>query len=174
MAELSVREAAGLPSGPRWPQLDQFPPYLFHLITSRLNSRLLERMRPHGVTVPRWRVLMVLMNEDGLAVGELVRLTLIPQSALSRVIDQMERDTLVVRQAAQHDNRVVKVHLTDHGRQVYWKIAPAAEEHAKDTLRSFDARERQQLVSYLHQVLVNLEGPAGSCDPEPDGDERRI
>ncbi len=144
--------------GARALELEQFPPYLFHLITSRLNARLLERMRPYGVTVQRWRVLMVLMENDCLAVGALMRLTLIAQSALSRVVDQMERDALVVRQASRHDSRVVHVHLTDHGREVYWKIAPAAEQHADDILRSFDPRERSQLMAYLRQVLANLDG----------------
>lgn len=139
--------------------LDQFPPYLFHLITSHLNNRLLERMRPHGVTVHRWRVLMVLMNDDGQTMTELVRLTLIAQSALSRVVDQMERDGLVTRRTAPHDNRVVEVHLTSHGRDMYCKIAPNAQRHATEILAGLDAKEQEQLFKLLRRVLdtVSLE-----------------
>lgn len=137
-------------------ELDQFPPYLFHLITSHLNNRLLERMRPHGVTVQRWRVLMVLMNDDGRTMSELVRMTLIAQSALSRVIDQMERDGFVERRTSSRDNRVVEVHLTDHGRDTYWKIVPDAEQHGADILAGLTPTEREQLFTLLHRVLETV------------------
>ncbi len=136
--------------------LEQFPPYLFHLITSHLNNRLLDRMRPHGVTVQRWRILMVLMNGDGKTMTDLVRTTLMAQPAVSRVIDQMERDGLVERRVAARDNRIIEVFLTDHGRETYWQIAPDAEKHGIDMLAGFSASERKQLFAMLRRVLGNV------------------
>ena len=138
-------------------ELETFIPYLFNLITSQMNSNLLERMRLHGVTVPRWRVLMVLMNKDGCTLSELIRLTLIPQSALSRVVDQMARDDMVVRRPSKRDSRAVEVHLTPTGKRKYWKIAPAAEEHAARIVDSLSAVERLQLSHLLKRVLASLE-----------------
>jgi MarR family transcriptional regulator, organic hydroperoxide resistance regulator len=146
--------------------LDHYPPYLFHLITSHLNNRLLDRMRPHGVTVQRWRVLMVLMNGDGRTMTDLVRMTLIAQPAVSRVIDQMERNGLVERRVAERDNRIVEVFLTQHGRDTYWKIAPDAEKHGIDMLAGFDASERKQLFELLRRLLDNV-----SQNPAAPGEE---
>lgn len=137
-------------------ELQEFPPYLFHLITSCLNQRLLERLRPHGVTVQRWRVLMVVANLGPQTIGELVELTLIPQSALSRVVDQMERDGLVARWASKTDNRSVRVQLTEHGRQMYQKLAPTAREHADAIVANFDASELETLYASLRRILSNL------------------
>src|SRR6185312_16160924 len=111
-------------------ELEDFPPYLFHLVAACLNQRLLERLRPHGVTVQRWRVLMVVANLGPRTISELVRLTLIPQSALSRVVDQMERDGLVARWASKTDSRSVRVQLTEHGGAIYRQLLPSAREHA--------------------------------------------
>ncbi|HKU15115.1 MAG TPA: MarR family transcriptional regulator [Steroidobacteraceae bacterium] len=142
---------------PATPNLEEFPPYLFHLISSGLNGRLLERLRPYGVTVQRWRVLMVVMNKGPRSLSELTELTLIPQSGLSRVIDQMERDELVVRRLSAEDNRVVKLELTDHGRRLYWQILPAATEHARTVMAGLDKSQRKQLNDLLHHVLRNLQ-----------------
>ena len=82
-------------------RLEEFLPYRFYLITASLSGLLLEKLRPHGVTVQRWRVLMVVANHGPKSIGQLVDLTFIPQSGLSRVIDQMERDDLVSRSTAE-------------------------------------------------------------------------
>ena len=138
-------------------ELQDFLPYLFHLIAARLSGHFIERLRPYGVTVQRWRVLMVVMNKGPRNIGELVELTLIPQSALSRVIDQMERDGLVARQTSERDNRIVEVHLTKHGRETYRELAPAAIEHAEAIVAKFGAKDRTELFKLLRHVLRNLE-----------------
>lgn len=137
-------------------ELEQFPPYLFHLITSCLNQRLLERLRPHGVTVQRWRVLMVVANLGPQTISELVRLTLIPQSALSRVVDQMERDGLVARWASKTDSRSVRVQLTEHGSTMYRQLVPTAHEHSDAIVANFDATELATLNEFLRRILGNL------------------
>lgn len=137
-------------------ELEKFPPYLFHLITSCLNQRLLERLRPHGVTVQRWRVLMVVANMGPRNMSELVELTLIPQSALSRVVDQMERDGLVARWTSKKDSRSVLVQLTEHGRAMYEQLAPTARGHAEAIVANFDAAELDTLHTFLRRILSNL------------------
>lgn len=136
--------------------MDAFLPYLFHLITAGLNARFLERLRPYGVTVQRWRVLMTIMDRGPRSIGQLGRLTLIPQSALSRLIDQMERDGLVDRKINDADSRVVSVELTDHGRHIYHQLAPVAALHAAAIVEGFDDEEREALHGLLRRVLDNL------------------
>lgn len=150
-AKISTRAAS------RALELEEFLPSLFNLVTAGLNQRFLERLRPFGVTVQRWRVLMVIMNKGARNMGELVRLTLIPQSALSRLIDQMERDGLVVRRVSAHDSRVVQVELTECGQHIYHQLAPAAASHAKAMTADFEEAETAQLFSLLHRVLANLD-----------------
>jgi DNA-binding MarR family transcriptional regulator len=131
-------------------------------------EEFLERLRPYGVTVQRWRVLMVLMNSGPRNIGELMQLTLVPQSALSRLIDQMERDGLVRRRISATDSRVVEVELTDHGRSIFRQLAPAAISHADAIVTDFNESEKQQLHALLRRVLANLDVPALAIDPKSD------
>jgi DNA-binding MarR family transcriptional regulator len=135
---------------------EEFLPAHFHRITSLLNTRLLERLRIHGMTVPRWRVLMGLIIQDGRTISDLVDFTIITQPVLSRVIDQMERDNLVTRQTSRRDSRVVEVHLTAHGRKLYAEIAPVAARHAQLTVKSLTLAQQKELFALLRIVTRNL------------------
>ena len=137
--------------------LERYLPYHFHLVTAGLSSRFLERLRPYGVTVQRWRVLMVIMTKGPRNIGELVKLTLIPQSALSRLIDQMERDGLVKRHTLPSDTRGVEVRLTDHGREIYRQLTPAATKHAQSMISGFRDEEVKDLFDKLQRILENLD-----------------
>jgi DNA-binding MarR family transcriptional regulator len=148
---------------------EEFVPAYFHRITNLLSARLLERLRVYGMTVPRWRVLMGLAVQDGRAIGELVDYTIIAQPALSRIIDQMERDGLVTRQTARRDSRVVEVHLTSHGRKLYAKIAPVAARHAQLTVKSLTLAQQKELLALLRIVTRNL-----SEAPSIEAEEKAI
>ncbi len=135
--------------------LDEFLPYLFNRITNRLNQDLLADLRPLRVSVPRWRVLAVLHTRDGRRMGDLSAYTVIEQSSLSRVVDQMERDDLVVRRHHQDDNRIIEVYLTQSGRAMFDHIYPLAFGHYKRAIRGLTVEERETLVALLHRILDN-------------------
>jgi DNA-binding MarR family transcriptional regulator len=148
---------------------EEFLPAYFHRITNLLSARLLERLRIYGMTVPRWRVLMGLAVQDGRAIGDLVEYTIIAQPALSRIVDQMERDGLVTRETARRDSRVVEVHLTSHGRKLYAKIAPVAARHAQLTVKSLTLAQQKELLVLLRIVTRNL-----SEAPSIEAEEKAI
>jgi DNA-binding MarR family transcriptional regulator len=110
----------------------------------------------------RWRTLSVLNASDGRSMGELANYMVIEQPALSRVVDQMERDKLVSRRQASSDSRVVRVFLTDAGRQVFKEIRPLELHHYAQLIQGLNPTDLQQLESSLQQLWQNIElkGPA--------------
>jgi MarR family transcriptional regulator, organic hydroperoxide resistance regulator len=152
---VSVRNRAEKPDqAPLNPE--EFLPAYFHRITNLLSTRLLERLRIHGVTVPRWRVLINLIVRDGRTIGDLAESTIISQPVLSRIVDQMERDSLVTRRTAERDSRVVEVYLTPRGRALYTKIAPVAARHAQLTVKSLTPAQRKELLAMLRIIIRDL------------------
>ncbi len=136
--------------------LDRFLPYLFNRITNRLNQNLLRDLKPLNVGVPRWRVLAVLTAGDGRNMGELSAYTVIEQSSLSRVIDQMARDGLVKRRPNREDHRIVEVYLTAAGRALFDVIFPLALSHANAAIKGLSNAQMHTLTQLLHQVLDNI------------------
>lgn len=153
----SETQETSISTDPAGIDYDQFLPYYFHLIAEGLGQRFRSILKPHGVTVRRWRILMVLMTNGPCNMTELRAKSLIEQSALSRVVDQMERDNLVVRRPKFDDNRIIEVFLTDQGRKSYADLVPAAQSYADSIVAGMPERERQALLKALKKILHNLE-----------------
>jgi DNA-binding MarR family transcriptional regulator len=89
--------------------------------------------------------------------GELAAHTIIEQAAVSRVIDQMERDGLVARRTASDDNRVIRVYLTSAGRQMFEQIRPLELRHYAHAIEGMDQAELEQLSKLLHRFWENVD-----------------
>lgn len=140
--------------------LEDYLPYQLFRIVNQLTLNLKNDLRPAKMTLARWRTLSVLTATDGRSMGELATYMVIEQPALSRVIDQMERDGLVTRRLASNDNRVVQVYLTDAGRQMFRQIRPLELRHYERAIEGFQANELEDLNKLLSRLWNNLDQQA--------------
>lgn len=145
--------------------LDEFVPYLLNQVTNRLNLRMQQHLRTSRVSVPQWRVLCLLTVGGPQPIGTIVSKTVIAQSTLSRVVDQLEHRGLVERRLRPSNNRIVEVHLTKEGRKLFKRILPAALTVRDDLVSPLSTAEQRQLRRLLQKVLAELRGtdmPDGS------------
>jgi DNA-binding MarR family transcriptional regulator len=136
--------------------LDTFAPYLLNQVTGRLNKCMQEHLRPHRVSVPQWRVVCILTVNGPQSIGMLATNTVIPQSTLSRVVDQLERRGLVERRLRPHNNRVVEVHLTKLGDAIFQRILPAALSVRDDLVADLSESEHWQFIRIMRRLLQRL------------------
>lgn len=136
--------------------LEDYLPYQLFRIVNRLTLNLKNDLRPAKMTLSRWRALSVLTAADGRSMGELAAYMVIEQPALSRIVDQMERDKLVTRCLASDDNRVVRVYLMDAGRQMFKQIRPLELRHYERAIEGFEPAELEDLNKLLSRLWENL------------------
>ena len=86
-------------------------------VTKAIDADLIAQV---GLSLSAYEVLTrVAHAENGhLRISDLAQAALLSQSRVSRLVDQLERDGLVVRRACPMDSRVVRVKVTDSGRKV--------------------------------------------------------
>lgn len=132
-------------------------PYLMNRVTSRANQLWTKTLREHGLTVGRWQVLSVLSRFDGSRVGTIADLSGGEQPAVSRVIDQMERDGLVDRRPALDDSRAVQVWISPRGRSLYEDLLPHAEHFVARMVRTLSDTEIKQMNSALERIFSDLQ-----------------
>jgi MarR family transcriptional regulator, organic hydroperoxide resistance regulator len=137
-------------------ELERFVPYLLFRISRRLNAHLREEMRHEGVTIHRWRVLAVLTAKGSASLSELAAYTVMEQSVISRVVEQMVRDGLVRRSASERDRRVNEVRLTPRGRALFGRVFPVATLHHQRAIDSLSEAEQRTLVRLLQKILVGI------------------
>ena len=79
-------------------------------------------------------------------------------AAISRMLESMERDGLLMRTASATDRRTGEVRLTDKGRETFqlWEEQCSALEERM--LQGFSREEREQLTGFLDRAYRNLGG----------------
>ena len=100
--------------------------YLVNRAARRLANDLAEELRPLGVGVGQWAVLMFLWSRDGMSQAELSRLVAIEPPTMVRTLDRMVRDGIVTREPDPRDRRVTRIHLTPRGRSLRDQLVPRA------------------------------------------------
>jgi DNA-binding MarR family transcriptional regulator len=90
-----------------------FALYSSSLAMTKLYKPLLE---PLGLTYPQYLVLLVLWEQDGVAVGALGERLFLDSGTLTPLLKRLESAGLVRRERSVDDERRVLVHLTDEGR----------------------------------------------------------
>lgn len=137
--------------------LEDYLPYQLFRIVNRLTLNLKNDLRPGRMTLARWRTLAVLNASNGRSIGELASYMVIEQPALSRIINQMERDGLVNRKIANNDHRVVRVYLSAEGRRMFRKIRPLELSHYAQLIDGLKDSELSQLEKLLHKLGNNID-----------------
>jgi DNA-binding MarR family transcriptional regulator len=132
-------------------------PYLLNRVSSRANQLWVKTLREHGLTIGRWQVLSVLSRFDGSRIGTIADLSGGEQPAVSRVIDQMERDELVCRRPALDDSRAVQVWITASGRSLFEQLMPQAEGFVERMVRTLSDKEIKEMTRCLERVFSDLQ-----------------
>jgi DNA-binding MarR family transcriptional regulator len=126
-----------------------------------------ELQREHRLTLAEYEVLAIISDagDDGLRMQELAETLHLSPSGVTRRVDGMVRQGLVVRRQCSEDRRRSYAMLTEDG----WnRLREAAPTHVRGVRTHFVNRlsERQlaNVANALSSVSIDLEAAAGGCD----------
>jgi DNA-binding MarR family transcriptional regulator len=128
--------------------------YRVNRLARTMASALADQIRPSGVGIGQWAVLLILWAEDGASQAELSRLVAIEPPTMVHTLNRMERDGLVTRSPDPVDRRVARIHLTERGQSLRDVLIPLARDVNAATLAPLTPAERRT----LHRLLAKLEG----------------
>ena len=126
-------------------------------VSTAINRKLHRNFRLNGIdiTPEQWTILLSLWEKDGITQQELCNATFKDKPSMTRLIDNMERQHLVVRISDKNDRRTNLIHLTKTGRELEskaYKIANATLEQALDGLTMEELKIGQEV---LRKVFIN-------------------
>ena len=126
--------------------------YLINRVARSIAHQLAEEIRPAGVAIGQWVVLLFLWARDGMSQADLSRVVGIEPPTMVRTIDRMVRDGLVTRIADPSDGRVSRINLTERGRSLRDELVPKAVTVNATTLGPLSTSEGRT----LRRLLVKL------------------
>ena len=128
------------------------PHYLSRLMNA-MNLRLMVELRVHRMTISQFRVIQMLDARRSASIGEIAADTVIEQSVVSRVVDQLERSRLAQRRKRRGDGRSVDVSLTSKGAKRYRIMYPLAARIVDDAMSELTPRERDLLEALMFRLF---------------------
>ena len=120
-------------------------------------SRFRPVLNQHGVTEQQWRILRVLLDEDGLEPRQLCERCLISSPSIAGVLMRMEEAGLIKRERMEHDQRRVKVTVTAATKKLGKSIAPIIEREYLELEKKVCVKQLQQVYDTLDTLLQNLD-----------------
>ena len=109
----------------------------------------------YGITIAQSFILFSLLESDGLNVKNLAECLCIDSSAITALVDRLEKEHLIERRIDPEDRRALRIFLTDKGRdlaKVVYPIAIASNEELKHNLKQ---EERDTIDNFLNNLKNN-------------------
>lgn len=140
-------------SGSRQFVIEESLGYLVNRAARQMAQQLAEELRPMGVGIGQWAVLLFLWARDGMSQADLARVVAIEPPTLVRTLDRMVRDGLVVRVPDSTDGRVTRIQLTEGGRALRDLVVPRAVAVNDMNLGRLTAAEGRTLRTLLAKLV---------------------
>ena len=129
-----------------------------------LHSRHL--LTEHQVTTPQMICLYALAANGRMTLTELSRRVRLNPSTVNGIIDRLEVKHLVLRERCTVDRRLVRVTLTQAGRELTLKAPPLLQDSFSERLRALPDLEQAAIALSLERVVDLME--AGHLDASPN------
>ena len=122
--------------------------------TAVLSHAIAEALKPHGITPTQYNVLRILRGAgaDGLCRNEIGCRLVTAMPDVTRLLDRMEEQGLILRERGTDDRRMVRTRLTRKGLDLVGKAdAKVIEMHGRQ-FRHVDKRSLKTLIQVLGEV----------------------
>ena len=115
-----------------------------------------EHDKPYAITPPQWGVLSLLREQEGQAIGTLSQQRAIDAPTMTGIVKRLEQNGLVERKHDREDRRLVKVYLTDEGRDIMRFLPNAAIKFSKTMTQGLSEGELRDLQTKLQRIIFNI------------------
>ncbi|MEM1154644.1 MAG: MarR family winged helix-turn-helix transcriptional regulator [Pseudomonadota bacterium] len=142
-------------------QLKSFLPYVLNNLAERVSACLSDIYSDdYQLSIPEWRIIANLAEHSPLSAHQIVELTTMEKSKVSRAVNSLTERSLVAQRRAEGDSRAKDLTLTDTGRQLYHAIVPRVLDWEADLLKGMDPGEYRDLI----YILTKLESRLGQLE----------
>jgi DNA-binding MarR family transcriptional regulator len=145
------------------PQLDlaNYLPYLINRLGGALVANMIEHsLAQFDLTIDMWRMMAVLSYRGAQRQVDLVAMTSIEASTVSRLVTRLARTGLVTRTRSETSSREVVIELTPKGRTEVGRIIPYAHRLEQVAAVGIPAKDMAVVKRSLRRMYENMARPA--------------
>jgi len=130
--------------------------YKVKLVSQLMYRDFLERLEPYGLTPFHYLVLCCLWEKDGLSTSGIADKLKQLGATLTGVVDRMEDRQLVYRERDPDDRRIVRIWLTEEGKQLMYVLPPIGAQTIERATNKIPEAQQEAVLKLLDQIVHNL------------------
>lgn len=132
---------------------------LLNSLTRQLNNRLARHidLGDQEITVEQLSLLIGLWTREGMSQQELGDFVDKDRPSVTRLLDNMEKNNLVVRITSESDRRIRLIYLTRKGRELQEKLFKLADGVVKNSLNGVDSETLGQFISVAGLIRSSIQ-----------------
>lgn len=130
--------------------------YLLRQVAERLGISLVHALRPFDQMPSVYRVLIAMTRRNPVRTRDLIDLTLIEPSVLSRTLARMKDQGLLRVESDEADARSIVVHATEQGKVLLDAMLPAVTAQYKWAIHDVPPEDLEVMRRTLQSMLHNL------------------
>jgi DNA-binding MarR family transcriptional regulator len=159
----------------RYPEIDPAA-VVSYLVLLRVASDVLDAsdayLARHNMSQGRFTVLMLLNRnpDEPMSPSDLAARSGVTRATMTGLLDNLERDKLVKRDADRHDRRMLLVQLTAKGRKLLDGMLPDYYRRIACLMSHLEEDEKKSMIDLLHRISAGLPALAEPLQKEPHND----
>lgn len=129
---------------------------LFRKTYAKAQRYVEDDLRRFSTTPSQFSILRNLSMEEATPMSELSRKISCVNSNITSIVGRMEEKGLVERVQDKEDRRVVKVNLTEKGKNLYRETVPTHYQYLKKMMDCFNEEDFEELNKLLYKLYSNV------------------
>jgi len=138
--------------------LENALPFLIHGLYQQIRSRTYREFHEYGLelTPEQWIVLVRLWERDRQSPSALSESTLRDRPTMTRILDTMQANGLIVREVDEHDARARVICLTREGKSLQKRLVPVAKRLVARLERGVPEQDLEVTRRTLRRLFENV------------------
>ncbi|MBY0246012.1 MAG: MarR family transcriptional regulator [Sphingobacteriaceae bacterium] len=135
---------------------------LYTFLTGQASTALGRRLQRNlknenlDISIEQWSLLYRLWQNDGQTQQQLCESTFRDKPSITRLIDNLEKQNLVLRVADENDRRINRIFLNEKAKDIQAKSLTAADQTLSEALENVTDHDLEVCKAVLTKVLSNL------------------
>lgn len=122
-----------------------------------MKNKLQNQLKDSGVSSEQLKILDLIASKQGCNQKELAESSLKDRSAVTRILDILEKKNLVRREISSHDRREFLLYTTEKGNGVYIEAVKVVGQETEEIDSIFNEIELEQFKNLLKKLISKLE-----------------
>lgn len=140
-------------------------PYLYQSPTAQigmtctLSKKALGQLLKNSdlkITVEQMGILNQLIINDCLSMNDLAQKTFTDNSAITRIIDNLQKYGMVERKSKDSDRRIKLIHITEKGKETILKANEIGKKYVKSVTNNISDKELKNMIDTLIKIRGNI------------------